>query len=206
MYLNENFKSGSGQFYFLVSKLLWGSNCELSLPFPEMKTSHFLGIKLFNSNKGLTVAERCNSFFPVPVGLIWFSLLLVRPVRNLWIRSLGAVPRTWFIWYQRILMCCQGPFCHWECRGWVCKELAEPEYKDKTPKQPILAGHLLSKATRDLHQETPPKRRMSKGTTGDNFNFFSTAELELKHRLPRPCICTEIRILLINKPAYCNLP
>lgn len=122
-----------------------------------------LGIKPFNNNKVLTGAERCNSFFPAPVGLGWFSLPLVRPVRNVWIRSFGAIPRTRFIWYQRILMCCQGPFCHWECRGWVCKGLAEPENKDKAPKQPILAGHLLSKATRDLYQKTPPKRRMSKG-------------------------------------------
>lgn len=100
MYLSGNFKSGRGQLYFLVSKLLWDLNCELRLPFPEMeedKRNHFLGIKPSNSNKDLTGAERCNSFFPVRVGLSWFSLAFVRSVRNVWIRSFGAVPRTWFM-------------------------------------------------------------------------------------------------------------
>ena len=32
----------------------------------------------------------------------------------------------------------------------------------------LCSGHLLSKATSDLYQETPPKRRMSKAVTGDS--------------------------------------
>lgn len=133
--LNRNFKSGEAQLYFLVSELLWDLKWELRPCFPEKegdKRSHFLEIKPSNSNKDLTGAERCNSFFPVPVGLSWFSLVFVRSVRNVWIRSFGAVPRTWFMWYQRILMFCQGPFCHWEFRGWVCKGLAELQYKENS--------------------------------------------------------------------------
>lgn len=111
-----------------------GSETGAKAPFSrnEDKRSCFLEIKPSNSNKDLTGAERCNSFFPVPVGLSQFSLPFVRSVRNVWIRSFGAVPRTWFMWYQRILMFCQGPFCHWEFRGWVCKELAELQYKENS--------------------------------------------------------------------------
>lgn len=100
VYLSRSFKSGKGQLYFLVSKLLWDLKRKLRSPFPEMegdKRSRFLEIKPSNSNKDLTGAERCNSFFPVPVGLGWFSLVFVRSVRNVWIRSFGAVPRTWFM-------------------------------------------------------------------------------------------------------------
>jgi len=98
VYLSGNFSIWIRSAVLLSFKATVGPKLSAQAPFPEMeedKRNHLLGIK--PSNKDLTVAERRNSFLPVPVGLNWFSLAFVRFVRNVWIRSFGAVPRTGFM-------------------------------------------------------------------------------------------------------------
>lgn len=70
---------------------------------------------------------------PILPGACWTELVfasICEVCEKRLIRSFGAVPRTRFVRYQRIMMLCQGLFCHWEFRDCVCKGLAELQYKE----------------------------------------------------------------------------
>lgn len=85
----------------------------------------------------------------MPTAVNWFSLVFVRSVRNVWIRSLGAVPRTWDI--KESYCFARDLFVIGNLETGFAKGQLRPEYKDKAPVESILAGHLLSKATVFLH-------------------------------------------------------